>query len=763
MAAVAACKATPSPGAAGLVGAQAASRHAPNRLAKESSPYLLLHAENPVDWYPWGEEAIAKARREDKPIFLSIGYSTCYWCHVMERETFSDEGIARSMNAWFVSVKLDREEHPELDEVYMSATQLLTGRGGWPNSLFLTPELEPFFAGTYFPPEDRHGLPGFASVLTSIHDAWVNRRAAVAQQAGRVAAAMRAALATGAEPSATAPAGREAMAAVGALKTGYDASFGGFGGPTKFPQVPRLWLLWVSAEKGDGEARRMVAETLRAMGRGAIYDQLGGGFHRYTLDAAWRLPHFEKMLYDNALLAELLAEVAHDTGDAELARLARGTLDFALRELRLPGAGFASALDAETDGVEGAPYTWTADELLAALGDEGAATLAPIFGSASEPGLEGDRHTLFLTASLDDHARRLHITRAELDGRLQPYLDQLRLVRAKRKRPLLDDKVLADWNGMMIAALARAGALLGEPRYIEAARATAAFVLGSMTGEDGVLRHTWRSGRAAMPALLDDYAFLLRGLLALHAAHPEARSLARAERLAAEMQRRLAAPEGGYFHSEADPRLLLRVRPVTDGAIPSGNGVAALGLLRLAEVTGKTEYRRLAAGVLRAFAGELTRHPRATPTLAAAVLLADKAATASSPGVLAMPDPRPASSPGRKDVVHAEASITGAALPDGWRPFEVRLAIEEGWHVNANPASLDYLAPTTVAGTVRELVYPPGDRLRLSFEAQPLAVYSGSVTLRGELAGGAGRVRLTYQACNDRSCLPPVERDLDVK
>jgi uncharacterized protein YyaL (SSP411 family) len=763
LAAIAVAEATAPPAPARHAANQPAGRHAPNRLAKESSPYLLLHAENPVDWYPWGEEAIARARREDKPIFLSIGYSTCYWCHVMERETFSDEGIARSMNAWFVSIKVDREERPELDEVYMSAALLLTGSGGWPTSLFLTPDLEPFFAGTYFPPEDRHGMTGFASVLRSVHDAWLDRRPKVIAQAGRVAAAMRSARATDVDRSAGTPSARDTTAAVEALKAGYDARHGGFGGPPKFPQVARLWLLWAKAEDGDGEARQMVADTLRAMGRGAIHDQLGGGFHRYTLDAAWRIPHFEKMLYDNALLAELLAEVAHGTGDAELARIARGVLAFVLREMKLPEGGFASALDAETNGVEGAAYTWTRDALLASLGEDGFALLAPIYGFNGEPNLDDGSHTLFLTASLDDHARRFGISRVQLDSRLQPYLDQLRLVRGRRPRPMLDDKVLADWSGMMIAALARAGLLLGEPRYLGAARSAASFVLASMTGEDGVLRHTWRARRASIPAFLEDYAFLIRGLLALHAATAEARWLKEAERLAAEMHRRLAAPGGGYFQSAADPRLLVRVKPVTDGAIPSGNGVAALDLLWLGELTGKPLYRRHAEELLIAFASDLSSRPRATPTLAVAVLRAE---SRQEPGRAEAPagSRRPPEGPkGWSEVVQIAARLSGAALSNGWQPFEVRLEIADGWHVNANPASLDHLVPTTVAGAVRNLAYPPGERLRLGFEAQPLAVYSRSATIHGELAPGAGRIRLTYQACNDHSCLPPVERDLAVQ
>jgi hypothetical protein len=626
VAALAAALAVFSCGAGGAPGPEEPPASEPasaNRLAAESSPYLLLHAANPVDWYPWGEEALARAREEDKPIFLSVGYSSCYWCHVMEREVFSDPEIAALMNRWFVNVKVDREERPDLDEIYMTATQLLTRSGGWPNSVFLTPDLEPFYAGTYFPPEERRGLPGFPSVLRSVYDAWSGRRTEVEATAGRLAGAMARVLAERGEPASAVPPASLAEAAVAAVRASYDAEHGGFGRAPKFPSPGKLLLLWQAGEPGGTELsdeRGMVVETLRHMGRGGIYDHLGGGFHRYATDERWRVPHFEKMLYDNAHLAELLALAWNETGDPELARLARGTADFLLRDMTTEGGGFKSAIDAQTDGEEGAYYVWTGEELRSVLGEEGYALLAPIYGFAGEPALEGGRHVLHLTAPVAEHARRLEVSREALLERLEPHLGRLLETRRRRPHPLVDDKVLTDWNGMAIAGLARAGALLGEPRYVEAAARAAVFVLLELDPERGPLRHVWRGGAARIDAFLDDYAFLVRGLLALHEATGEERWLAEAVRLADELQARLAAPAGGYYLATPRPGLLFQPLTVLAGALPSGNAVSVHDLLTLAEETGEPRFLERAERSLRVFAADLERYPEAVPMLAAAVL-----------------------------------------------------------------------------------------------------------------------------------------------
>ncbi len=754
-----------------------------NRLVDESSPYLRLHAHNPVDWYPWGEEALERARREDKPIFLSVGYSTCYWCHVMEREAFSDPEIAALMNGWFVNVKVDREERPDLDEIYMTATQMLTGSGGWPNSVFLTPELAPFYAGTYFPPEDRHGRPGFPSVLRAIHRAWEERRGEVEARAARVAEAINGYLAGA--PAGAVP-GPEAAAEVAAqLARRYDREHGGFGRGHKFPSPANLWLLWESATAGDAEAREMVLHTLRRMGRGAIYDQLDGGFHRYTLDAAWRIPHFEKMLYDNAHLAELLAVTAAAEGDDELARLARGTADFVLRWMRLANGAFKSAIDAETDAVEGAYYVWSRAELEQTLGEEGFGLLAPIYGFDGPPNFEGERYTLYLTDSLAAHAARLELTTGQLLGRLGPGLDRLRSARARRKFPLVDDKVLTDWNGMMIAALARAGGLLAEPRYVAAAARAAEFVL-EMRDAGGVQLHVWRQGQARIPAFLDDYAYLVRGLLALHEATGERRWLTAAQRLAEEQERRLGDPRGGYFFSQPGADLLVRIKSAGDGAIPSGNGVALLNLLELTRRTGRADYRRRAEAGLRAFAAELERSPGALTTVALAVTRFAGGSGGPTPSAAAAGERVAAA--GQPDAVATGQGVSGegaagegaAGLPSphrlaqevvtselrlaaggDWRPFELALQIRDGWHVNANPASLDYLIPTRVDGAVQEVVYPPGAGFRFAFADEELSVYTGRAAIRGALAAGSTALELTYQACDDRRCLPPVTRTVE--
>jgi hypothetical protein len=743
--------------------ASAAGDAAPNRLIHETSPYLRLHAHNPVDWYPWGEEAIAKARRERKPIFLSVGYSTCYWCHVMEREVFSDPAIAELMNSWFVSIKVDREERPEIDEIYMTATRLLTRSGGWPNSVFLTPDLEPFFAGTYFPPEDRGGRPGFPRVLESLHEAWTNRRPEVEAAAQKLGAALRESL--GAEMQTAAEVATVATVEVAArtvdqLKGRYDPVNGGFGSSRKFPSPSNLFLLWELAERGDQDARRMVLETLLKMGRGAIYDQLDGGFHRYTLDAAWRIPHFEKMLYDNAHLGELLAVTAAATGDPDFERLARGTFDWVLEEMTLPNGAFKSAIDAETDAIEGAFYIWTEEELREALGDEGFDLLAPIYGFDGEPNFEEDHYTLYLTASLDEHAARLGVSYQVLLDRLEPFLESSSRVRRQRKFPLVDDKVLTDWNGMMIAALARAGGLLGEPRYVAAAERAAGFVL-TLRDDEGIQLHAWRDGKGKIRAFLDDYAFLIRGLVALHGVTGSKRWLTEAERLSRQLESRLRDPAGGYFMSEGEPDLLLQVKSASDGAIPAGNGVVILGLLELSDLTGREEYRQRATAALESFSPQLASYPGGLTTVALAVYRYHE------PG---SPQPEVASGAAEADVagsglrglaeklVRVTARPSSKATEDGWQPFEIGLEIQEAWHLNANPASLDYLIPTKLDGKVRGLSYPQGETFSFAFASEELSVYSGSVTLAGELAPGERTLSLTYQACDDRRCLPPVTK-----
>ena len=743
-----------------------------NRLASASSPYLLLHAHNPVDWYPWGEEALERARREDKPIFLSIGYSTCYWCHVMERESFSDPDVAAAMNASFVNVKLDREERPDLDEVYMTATQLMTGQGGWPNSLFLTPKLEPFFAGTYFPPEDRWGRPGFRSILEGIGQAWQGRRADVDAQARELGEAMRQHLSGRFAPADAVPGPELVSAALRTLTQRFDPVWGGFGDAPKFPTPSNLTLLLEVASE-DEAARRMLAVTLDRMARGGLYDQLGGGFHRYATDREWRVPHFEKMLYDNGSLLEVYARAWTLLGDPELARVVRETVTFLEREVLAPEGGLWSAVDAETGGHEGAFYVWTGGELEAALGGEDAVFLAPLLGFDRAPFFEGDHYVLHLPQPLDEQAERRRTSYAELLASIAPLRERLLAARGLRPRPATDDKVLADWNGLAIAGLAVAGRLLGEPSWVKRAKQTADFVLGTMrrpgaAGEPATLLHAWRRGRGEVPAFLSDYAYLVHGLLELHAASGEPRWLSAAVELADEQRRRLAHPDGGFYTAGESADLLCRSRDLFDGASPSPNGVAVLNLLRLGELTGDPAYREEAARALCGFAPLLEAQPAAARTLAlAARRFHGGEAAAGAPGeAAARAAGVAATAPGgglaaeAAELVQAHL-VVGDTAADGWRPFRLHLRVAEGWHVNAAGAA-GGLVPTTVEGAgceLRSLRLPPPSRLLGEVGGAAVPVWAGEVEIGGELRsrqGGTPAVRLTTQPCDEARCLPAV-------
>jgi hypothetical protein len=739
-----------------------------NRLARESSPYLLLHAENPVDWYPWGEEALARARAEDRPIFLSVGYSTCYWCHVMERESFSDPDLARELNEGFVCVKVDREERPDLDEIYMTATQLITRSGGWPNSVFLTPELKPFFAGTYFPPRDVAGRPGFARVLQGLRQAWLFRRPELLQQAESVAEAMR--QATAARGSAAAPPGGDLAAELmEGLASRFDPEWGGFSPAPKFPSPSILEFLLERAD--DAEAREMLVTTLDRMARGGLMDQLAGGFHRYSTDEEWLVPHFEKMLYDNAALAGIYAEADTLAPQAGFARVARLTLDFLLRELAAEAGGFRSAIDAETDGHEGVYYTWTAEELDAALGDMDGELFLAVHGVEGPPPFEGERYVLHLPRPLSELAGARGTSEERLLAELEPARRTLLAARDRRPRPPTDDKVLADWNGLAIAALARAGHALEEPRYLDAARRAATFVLDHLRQvPSGVLQHSWRVGRARVPAFLDDYAFLVEGLLRLHQATAEKPWLQAALSLADEQVQRLAdREEGGCFAAAPDPMLLLRTKPAFDGAVASGNGVATLNQLELARLAGDARWLDRARATLSFFAGGIRQSPLAHVTLVRA-LERLHAAEGETPAVAAQAPPAAAAAregeeaSALEEAAYAAAEIEarlGRGDDDVWKPFRVELTLKPGWHANANPAG-DGLQPTVVTGVlgvVRGLRYPAGETWDGGAGAIP--VYRGRVVIEGEVeqrGAGAGALEVRYQACDDARCLPPVSR-----
>ncbi len=740
-----------------------------NRLARESSPYLLLHAENPVDWYPWGEEAFEKARREDRPIFLSVGYSTCYWCHVMERESFSDPAIAQALNQGYVSIKLDREERPDLDEVYMAATQLLTRSGGWPNSLFLTPDLKPFFAGTYFPPRDAMGRPGFSRILASLREAWALRRTEVLQQAEAIAEAMQQHLASSAGAPGALPEAELAGETERALAARYDEVHGGFGRAPKFPSPSNLFFLLDRAQDPagsaeDAPAREMLLATLDRMARGGIQDHLAGGFHRYSTDARWLVPHFEKMLYDNAALARLYAEAEKLDSARGFARVARATLDFVLAELTGPDGEFHSAIDAETDGHEGAYYTWTADELRAALAPDDHALLARVYGFDGRPNFEGDRYVLHLPAPLAEAASSAGLREEELRDRLAPGRHALLAARNRRPRPLLDDKVLADWNGLMIGAFARASVLLAEPSYLEAARRASEFVLSRLVS--GTLAHSWRGGRARIPAFLDDYAFLVEGLLRMCEATGERRWKQEARRLQDEQDERLLdVASGGYFAAGEDPRLLVRAKPAFDGAVASGNGFAALNLLELAALEGDPTLRSRGEDVLRCFSEGIAAAPLAHVTLVRAVrrLVREPVVSREARPKAAPPAPAGSALESLEDEAREVVEVFGRlGSGEEWKPFTVELRVAKGWHLYANAAVPPTGVPTSMApvlGRLRDLRYPAGEPWGEG--ATRALVYRERAVLQGEIehgGSGAPSLELTYQACDESRCLPPITR-----
>ncbi len=737
-----------------------------NRLARESSPYLLLHAANPVDWYAWGDEAIGAARRQDKPIFLSVGYSTCYWCHVMERECFSDPEIAAQMNEGFVCVKVDREERPDLDEIYMAATQLLTRSGGWPNSVFLTPDLKPFFAGTYFPPRDAMGRPGFPRVLQSLREAWALRRTDVNAQAEAIAEAMREHLGGGAEAAGT-PAPDLAEQTQRALASRFDSAWGGFSRAPKFPSPSNLFFLLERASTGDGEAREMLVVTLDRMARGGMNDQLAGGFHRYSTDAQWLVPHFEKMLYDNAALAPLYAAADRLAPEAGFARVARETLAFVAAEMTGPHGAFLSAIDAETDGHEGFYYTWTRDEMQGALGPEDDAFLAPIWGFDGRPNFEDGRYVLHLPRPLAEVAKEQGLANEALLARLDRGRKALLAARSRRERPLVDDKVLADWNGLMIAGFAEAGARLGDATHLEAARRAARFVLENLRDEGtGQLRHAWREGRARVSAFLDDYAFLVHGFLSLHAATGEPRWLAEAQRLVREQEARLGDPAGGCFAAGEAPDLLLRAKPAFDGAVASGNGLAVLNLLELHRLTGDGAFREKAQGALSAFGADLDRAPLAHVTLVRAVARLGAAGPTSHSGA-PVAAPVVAAAGGTEDLedeAREAVEVAGRLAPghEAIRGFTVELKVGRGFHVYANPPGAANLPPTALAsvlGRLLEVRYPAAEVDAGMGEG--VQVYRDRVRIEGRLEmprTGAPSVELSYQVCDDTRCLPPVAR-----
>jgi hypothetical protein len=745
------------------------SRHT-NRLAGESSPYLLQHAHNPVDWHPWGPEALEKAKREDKPIFLSVGYSTCYWCHVMERQCFEDEAIAAEMNRLFVNIKVDREERPDVDQLYMTAVQLITRHGGWPMSVWLTPDLRPFYGGTYFPPAN------FVGYLRALEDAYRNRRDEVHKSADQIVAIIQGLARPGA-PDQPLTVDLPLIARLVQRSTlDYDSRHGGFGGAPKFPRETLLELLLVhldfpKPQPFDATLRSQFNHTLDAMADGGIRDQLGGAFHRYATDARWLVPHFEIMLYDNAMLGWAYAESYRQTRQERHAQVAREVFDFILREMTAPSGAFYTAFDAEVDAQEGLSYLWTAAEIESLLGPDDAKLFDHVYGVDRGPNFADphhgtgtpDKNILYLPQSFEDAAKELGHSPQQLRDRLAPMRQKLYEARRNRKQPLLDTKVITSWNALMIRALAHGGKVLGERRYVDAAARAAEFLL-SRHQREGVLYRTSRESEPKYRGFLDDYAFLAQALLALHAATGEAHWKQQAAAVALSMVQKFVDDEaGGFFFTDREATdLIVRQKTAQDSPLPSGNAVAILALLELGQVQG-------AIGALATFAQQLADQAESMSAMVQAALMylrrGDPFTVSASPE--ATPADRPASPQEiAAGVVSVEPHWISAA------ELHLVLKILPPFHINANnPASTDVpLIPTRLAidVPVASVEYPPGEEQAFAFSSTPIRVYTGTVKFLVRFPNPLKpesrlRMSLSYQACDESACFPPATKQIEME
>jgi len=579
-----------------------------NRLASETSPYLLQHAQNPVDWYPWGAEAFEAARAQDKPMFLSVGYSACHWCHVMEHESFENEATAALMNRHFISVKVDREERPDVDAIYMKAVQAMTKHGGWPMSVFLTPEGEPFFGGTYFPDKPRHGLPSFAQLLERIAELWQTQRSDLVVSGKRLSAALVHSVGSSSAAALVAADSSVLDAAVNGLRRTFDSTNGGWGGAPKFPQPTVVeFVLRRHLATGDASLLDMVASSLDAMAHGGIYDQLGGGFHRYAVDDIWLVPHFEKMLYDNAQLARVYLHAWQVTGKPLYRRIVEETLDYVAREMREPSGGFYSAQDADSEGEEGRFFVWTPSEIVEVTGDH--APLMAAYGVTERGNFEG-KNILHVAASAEDLARESGITVDDVEAQLRRARELLLAARGTRVRPSTDDKVLTGWNGLMLTAFAEAARVLDREDYLLIAETNAEFVLSQLRGSGGRLLRTWKGGDAKLNGYLEDHALYAEGLLELYQTTFDPVWFDAAVEFADLMIAHFADPASGFFDTSDDhEQLLFRPKETQDGAVPSGGSVAAMVLAKLGAFTGDTGYSDAAEAALASMRAEMTQAP----------------------------------------------------------------------------------------------------------------------------------------------------------
>jgi uncharacterized protein len=810
-----------------------------NRLANESSPYLLQHAHNPVDWYPWGPEAFEKARREDKPIFLSVGYSTCYWCHVMERQSFENEQIAEEMNKRFVCIKVDREERPDVDQLYMIAVQVLTRHGGWPMSVFLTPDLKPFYGGTYFPPTDQQGRAGFLTVIRGIDDAWKNRREEVTRAAEQLVGILQQV----AEPPAPAEAMTIDFAMIDRLierSTGdYEPRYGGFGGAPKFPRqtLLELLLVYLRTPSNDPSARldnetigrkervgRMLRHTLDAMADGGIRDHLGGAFHRYSTDARWLVPHFEIMLYDNAMLAWVYVEAYRQFEERRYAKVARGILDFVLREMTSAAGAFYTAIDAEVDAEEGKSYLWTAQEIEQVLGAEDAKVFNKVYGVDQGPNFadphhgtgQPDKNILYLPRQMSAAAEEMGMEEDELEERLGPMREKLYEARRGRKQPLLDRKVLTSWNALMIRAMASAGETLQEQRYLDAAARAADFLLRRHRVADGALIRTSGGGlpgeerpprRFQVPAseeyvspvtpdvlsagieppdtavknsgtetiedqpaehhrigFLDDYAFLIHALIGLRNASGHDYWKDHAAELAMAMIDRFGDRDGGaFFYTDRHATdLIVRQKIGSDSPLPSGNAAAAMAMQGLGQAE---ETRR----TLAAFAEQMSGQGEAMSAMVEAALLYLR--QEGPVEVAAAPRPREEDRPLSPQQL-AERVVSIRAAWRNTKELSVHINLLKGFHINSNQPQQGLIATQLAvqgdsAALVEAIEYPPGEEQRFAFVEQPIHVYVGEVIILVRFSqpmtdADPVKLALSYQPCDEEACLPPVTKQLEV-
>ncbi len=764
-----------------------------NRLAKETSPYLLLHAHNPVDWYPWGPEAFARAKAENKPVFLSVGYSSCYWCHVMERESFVDPAIAKALNASFVCIKVDREERPDIDQVYMAALQAFRP-GGWPMSLFLTPDGRPFFAGSYFPPRDRDGSAGFLTIVGAVAKAWTEQRADLDKTANQVTEIVRKRLKSASGPRKLTLSDDAETAGIKQLADQFDAEYGGFGfNPAnsrrpKFPQPVDLTFLLEESRNGVKTASptdplKMVVMTIDHMARGGIRDHLGGGYHRYSTDRFWLVPHFEKMLYDNAQLASLHLAAFEITHDPRWQAEAEATFAFIAQRMTAPEGGFFSALDAETRAEEGAYYVWKRDEVKSVLGSGPDTDLfCEVYGLQGDPNFEGGRYVLHEPRSLAEVAKRASTTPEAVEARLRPLRERLLAARDKRLTPMCDDKILTGWNGLMIAAYADGYRVLKNTNYRAAAEKAADFLLTRLRAPDGRLLRTFRQGEAKLGAYQEDYAFLAHGLIKLHAATNNQRWLDEARKL---VDRMIADfedhAEGGFFFTaDGHETLLARAKDPFDNALPSGNGIAILDLMALYRLTGEESYRKHARSTLDAFSSSISQVPAAVPMT---LLGLHQYLRSVSDRVLTRPLATGTHEDKSDQIVNMKlrlAETTPAKLEPG-AEFDAVLSvtIADGWHIYGNPALLAEMKPTTLKLDDRsqtwvrlvKVSYPPGEIKALGSSGDERAsLYEHKVDFKVRLQvnknaePGEGKVilKLSYQACNDQVCQAPATREVSL-